>query len=309
MENGYSRRTFLKGAAFATTGALAGFTTLAGCAPQASGQGGVQAATEGTPFENTVEWDAEYDVIVCGFGASGACAAIGAADNGAKVLLLEKGDATLAGGELALRAELHGLHRSRLGHTVHEEHAWRPYGGAGRRRHRIPRRRLHELPRLAHRPWAARRAHQVRHAPRIPRSLAQRRGHRGLPQDNHPHRRTLRGRPAQREPRVLHQRHQGQPRPDRCLVRVLCRRARARPVHEDDPRGQDDARRQAVHRARQERRGAGHGRLREQPGNDPKLHRLRRDVREGLPSEHRRFGRHGRRGGRAAVAHGEPGCA
>lgn len=98
MENGYSRRTFLKGAAFATTGALAGFTTLAGCAPQASGQGGVQAATEGTPFENTVEWDAEYDVIVCGFGASGACAAIGAADNGAKVLLLEKGDATLAGG-------------------------------------------------------------------------------------------------------------------------------------------------------------------------------------------------------------------
>ena len=76
-------------------GALAGFTTLAGCAPQASGQGGVQAATEGTPFENTVEWDAEYDVIVCGFGASGACAAIGAADNGAKVLLLEKGDATL----------------------------------------------------------------------------------------------------------------------------------------------------------------------------------------------------------------------
>lgn len=35
-------------------------------------------------------WDETYDVVVCGFGGAGACAAIEACDAGAKVLLLEK---------------------------------------------------------------------------------------------------------------------------------------------------------------------------------------------------------------------------
>ena len=49
-------------------------------------------------FERTIDWDAEYDVIVVGFGASGATAATKAADLGAKVLLLEKAPESLAGG-------------------------------------------------------------------------------------------------------------------------------------------------------------------------------------------------------------------
>ncbi|MCT7876047.1 MAG: FAD-binding protein, partial [Lactobacillus iners] len=35
------------------------------------------------------EWDADYDVIVLGFGGAGATAARFAADNGAKVLLVD----------------------------------------------------------------------------------------------------------------------------------------------------------------------------------------------------------------------------
>lgn len=55
-----------------------------------------QASAE--TFESTVDWDAEYDVIVVGFGASGATTAIAAADAGANVLLLEKAPEALAGG-------------------------------------------------------------------------------------------------------------------------------------------------------------------------------------------------------------------
>ena len=56
------------------------------------------AAADGDSFERTVAWDAEYDVIVIGFGAAGATASVTAADAGAKVLLLEKAPEALAGG-------------------------------------------------------------------------------------------------------------------------------------------------------------------------------------------------------------------
>ena len=42
------------------------------------------------PFELGVNWSAEYDVVVIGFGGAGANTAIAAADEGAKVLILEK---------------------------------------------------------------------------------------------------------------------------------------------------------------------------------------------------------------------------
>ncbi len=35
-------------------------------------------------------WDETFDVVVCGFGGAGACAAIEAADEGARVLVLER---------------------------------------------------------------------------------------------------------------------------------------------------------------------------------------------------------------------------
>jgi succinate dehydrogenase/fumarate reductase flavoprotein subunit len=41
-------------------------------------------------FEDTISWDAEYDVIVVGYGMAGAATSIQAAEKGAKVLLLEK---------------------------------------------------------------------------------------------------------------------------------------------------------------------------------------------------------------------------
>lgn len=41
-------------------------------------------------FSDTISWDAEYDVVVVGFGGAGAVASITDSDEGAKVLLLEK---------------------------------------------------------------------------------------------------------------------------------------------------------------------------------------------------------------------------
>ena len=54
-------------------------------------------------------WNEDVDVIVVGGGAAGLCAAIAASDNGARVLILERGSGfngttTLAGGTLYLGA-------------------------------------------------------------------------------------------------------------------------------------------------------------------------------------------------------------
>ena len=88
------RRGFLKGAAVGAAG-LAAFG-LAGCAPEAQGEAGGQAA--GAPES----WDREVDVIVVGSGGSGLSAAIEAAGAGANTLVLEKGG--VVGGTTALSA-------------------------------------------------------------------------------------------------------------------------------------------------------------------------------------------------------------
>ena len=59
---------------------------------------GLTCLASADTFESTIDWAAEYDVIVIGFGAAGATAATAAADEGAKVLLLEKAPEALAGG-------------------------------------------------------------------------------------------------------------------------------------------------------------------------------------------------------------------
>ena len=71
-----TRRNFLKGTAAGVV-ALTGASVLS-----------VTAAAEASTKET--QWDAEYDVVVVGYGAAGANAAIVAADKGAKVLLTEK---------------------------------------------------------------------------------------------------------------------------------------------------------------------------------------------------------------------------
>lgn len=53
-------------------------------------------------FEQTVDWAAEYDVIVVGLGAAGCSTAITAAQEGAKVLVLEKAPEGHAGGNSAV---------------------------------------------------------------------------------------------------------------------------------------------------------------------------------------------------------------
>lgn len=94
MNDILSRRNFLTGSALAA-GSLLGGAALAGCAPQ------TPTATTGEDsdaFERSIAWDAEYDVIVVGFGGAGANSAIAAADEGARVLLLEKAPQSEAGG-------------------------------------------------------------------------------------------------------------------------------------------------------------------------------------------------------------------
>lgn len=88
------RRSFLKGA-FATTALGAGAMTL-GCA--AGSAEGTPTTAEGEAFERSVVWDAEYDVVVVGFGGAGAATAITAADAGARVLILEKAPEGYSGG-------------------------------------------------------------------------------------------------------------------------------------------------------------------------------------------------------------------
>ena len=71
---GIKRRDFIKGA-LVGTGALA-----------LTGINSRSAEAAGVPKK----WDVEADVVILGFGGAGACAAIEAADAGAKVLILEK---------------------------------------------------------------------------------------------------------------------------------------------------------------------------------------------------------------------------
>lgn len=92
MKSTVSRRGFIAGSALAATGLLGG-TILGGCSPKAS----PEESASGT-FENSIEWGAEYDVVVVGFGGAGANSAIAAADAGARVLLLEKAPEIEAGG-------------------------------------------------------------------------------------------------------------------------------------------------------------------------------------------------------------------
>ena len=94
--NAFSRRSFLTGAA--TLGAVAAATGLAGCAPttmaetggdaKAEDDGQAEAAVEHNPVETV-----ECDVVVCGSGTGGMCAAVRAAELGGTVVMLEKKNA------------------------------------------------------------------------------------------------------------------------------------------------------------------------------------------------------------------------
>ncbi len=63
------------------------------------------ASAEDAVFEQTIDWDAEYDVIVVGLGAAGCSTAIEASSLGAKVLVLEKAPEGYVGGNSAICAQ------------------------------------------------------------------------------------------------------------------------------------------------------------------------------------------------------------
>ena len=80
-----SRRSFLKG------GAAMGLLT-------AMGGASIAAAEESYTYADTIKWDAQYDVVVLGMGMAGMNAAMAAADEGASVVICEKMNEALSGG-------------------------------------------------------------------------------------------------------------------------------------------------------------------------------------------------------------------
>ncbi|MDR0347683.1 MAG: FAD-binding protein, partial [Coriobacteriales bacterium] len=87
-----SRRNFLKGALTAGVAGVAG-AALVGCTQEDTPAGGT-----GTGNTASISWDAEYDVVVLGYGGAGSNAAVSACEQGAKVLLAEKAPEGREGG-------------------------------------------------------------------------------------------------------------------------------------------------------------------------------------------------------------------
>ena len=85
MPTNLSRRDFLKRTAIGAVGLGAASMGLTGALAEPAGT-------------TDIQWDAEYDVVVLGYGFAGASAALAAADAGASVLLSEKAPAGGEGG-------------------------------------------------------------------------------------------------------------------------------------------------------------------------------------------------------------------
>lgn len=117
-EQKISRRTFLKGATagmagIAVTGILGGCTSTAETTAAATAAGtqpseepAAQETAKSYTYADTIAWDAEYDVLVLGMGAAGCAAAKTAADEGAKVLVVEKMPEAYAGGNSKVCGQL-----------------------------------------------------------------------------------------------------------------------------------------------------------------------------------------------------------
>ena len=95
MEASLTRRSLVAGAATVAAGALAATTTHT-----------ARAATADFTFADTVAWNAEYDVVVIGYGAAGGVAAIYAADAGAHVLLCDSAPEGEEGGNSRVACQM-----------------------------------------------------------------------------------------------------------------------------------------------------------------------------------------------------------
>lgn len=94
MNASMTRRSLVTGAAVAA-GTLA-------CAAAST----VRAATADFTFADTVAWNAEYDVVVVGYGGAGGVAAIYAADAGARVLLCDAAPEGEEGGNTRVACQM-----------------------------------------------------------------------------------------------------------------------------------------------------------------------------------------------------------
>lgn len=94
-----TRRSFIKGAAtgLAAAGAV-------GVAHRSTYSHAAEAAAY--TYADTVAWNAEYDVVICGFGTAGGTAAVYAADAGAKVLLIDVAPEGEEGGNSRMAAQM-----------------------------------------------------------------------------------------------------------------------------------------------------------------------------------------------------------
>ncbi|HHV34024.1 MAG TPA: FAD-dependent oxidoreductase [Syntrophomonadaceae bacterium] len=148
-KKGISRRSFLKGAAIGTAG-IASVGMLAGCGPKEDKQ---KTPADGDAAKKTYSWETppkeiaaseiketvEADVVVVGAGLSGLSAAVRAAEEGAKVAVIEKGKTwTGRGGHFGVvesremkKANLvndkYTLARewiAKCGNRINEEHVW-----------------------------------------------------------------------------------------------------------------------------------------------------------------------------------------
>ncbi len=100
----YSRRSFLKGAGLGMAGIGAaglGISGLVGCSSEQKG-----AESGPFTFADTVAWNAEYDVVVIGFGGAGGVSSIYAADAGARVLLCDVAPEGEEGGNTRFAAQM-----------------------------------------------------------------------------------------------------------------------------------------------------------------------------------------------------------
>jgi fumarate reductase flavoprotein subunit len=87
---GISRRTFLIGAS--TLGAAAAAGSLLGCETPGGGRQGDTASSPGTWKPSRVDKVYDTDILIVGAGGSGLACAVQSALNGAKLILIEKGD-------------------------------------------------------------------------------------------------------------------------------------------------------------------------------------------------------------------------
>lgn len=102
-----SRKSFVKGAlGLGLTGVLAGCASSASSTAASASSTAAPAEKKEFTFADTVRWDAQYDVVVMGMGAAGMVAAKTAADNGAKVVIVEKCEEGKAGGNTKVCGQL-----------------------------------------------------------------------------------------------------------------------------------------------------------------------------------------------------------